>query len=723
MSRAEDIGLPDRQIGVRGRRLPVIRQAESAECGLACLAMIANFWGFKVDLLTLRTRFNVSTRGWNLQTLIKNAEHLDLTSRALRIELQALRGLKLPAILHWEFKHFVVLSKVARNYVIIHDPRFGKRKVGMAEFSRCFTGAAVEFWPSRQFMPQDREEKHSWRDIVGRPKGLRGLFLRLFFFGFSLEVVGTLIPLVAQWGIDNVALASDIDLLVLICLVSSILLGIQMILTAVRSWIVSVATTEFILQWKIDVFSHMVRLPLDFFNKRRVGDITSRYDSIERIIGIVNDNFVEGILDGMFSISTLLIMFFYSEMLSFVAITGASIYVFVRIIRSRSIKELTQTNMSADAKENSNLIETIRGIKVIKLYSNFKIKEQTWISSAFDEAESNLNLEKTKILFRLLSNFISGVEYIVIFFWSLQLVMNHTMTIGMVIAFYAYRSKFYTSVSSLTDNILDLQIVRVHTERVADLVLTQAEPLIVSKEVERIGDIGAKLCLTNVCFRYDSQERNIVDNVTLSFDEGESVAIVGASGCGKTTLLNLLCGFIEPTSGNISVGGIPVLSLGLKHLRDLISAVMQDDVLFAGTIASNISAFDSQLSIDRIMDCGRIAHIHNEIIEMPMGYGTLVGDSGVTLSGGQRQRVCIARALYKNPRILILDEATSHLDLQKEREVNAAIRKLGVTRIVVAHRLETIQAAERIVLLDQGRIVADTRDGAAREGILKRLRD
>ncbi|WP_229202707.1 peptidase domain-containing ABC transporter [Rhizobium rhizogenes] len=682
--------------------------------------MAAQFWGGGSDIFTMRSRFPVSTRGWTLQTLMRNAEVSGLRSRALRIEIVDIKQLKLPAILHWDMKHFVVLAEVKKRKLLIHDPATGKRWITWNDLDRSFSGVALELWPSEEFRPEKALARRPWREIIGRPRGLASLFAKLISFGLALQLISILLPMVSQWGIDNVATASDLDLLLLISAAMSILLASQVLMSAARSWFLTRLTNEFVLRWKLDVFSRLVSLPVNYFYSRKTGDITSRFDSIERIVNILNDNISESILDGIFGVFTLSIMLYYNVYLALIAVGGSLIYVALRVVRAGRLRELTQQNMAADAKEYSTLIETVRGIRVLKLFSQEETREQSWLSAAIEEANTNLFLSQSRILFKTASSLIGGVEQVLTFWLSLYLVSNSALTIGMVVAFFAYRQQFYGSVTSLTDNILDLYIVRVHAERVADITLSEPEVLRVNG-AERAGELSGSIAMRDVSFRYGPHERAILEGLSLTINEGESVAIAGPSGCGKSTILNLICGFFTPTQGVISIGGVDSVALGLNTVRRQIAAVMQDDVLFSGTISTNIAAFSGEIDMARVMRCAKIAAIHDDILAMPMGYNTVVGDTGSTLSGGERQRICLARALYRKPKILVLDEATSHLDLAREARVNEGIKALGITRIIVAHRVETLCSADRIVILRDGKIWVETAPDVERQELVDLL--
>lgn len=691
----------------RSPQLPALRQTEASECGLVCLAMVAHAHGLQTDIATLRQRFAVSTRGMNMAGLARAAAGLGLATRAVRLELGDLGHLKTPAILHWNFQHFVVLKRVTSDGAIIHDPSMGMRRVRQAELSQNFTGVAMELWPTDQFKPRDERQTHSWRDLIGRPRGFAGFVANLLAVGFCLELLSVVMPVLSQWAIDHVAASANLDLLTLLAVSMGFVIVLQTVFEAARGWTIVHATLNFSLRWRASVFDHLLRLPLDYFQKRRMGDISSRFDSAETIVGTVNDNLITSLIDGVMSVVLLAIMFIYSLPLTAVTLAGAGLYTAVRLFRSGPIRRLTRERIVAGAREKSQFIETVRGIRVVKLFTREGGRQQEWAASAVEEANAVASLSKLRILFKALSSGLGGAEQVLVFWMAMNMVVQHQLTIGAVVAFTAYRGQFYRRVSSLVDNWMEIRTVDVYAQRLSDIVLTPPEPGSESGLPERIGELAGDIRCVGLRFRYSDFDSYVLNGVDLHIREGESVAIVGPSGCGKSTLLSLLVGLVQPTKGQIMLGGIPIATLSTETVRRHIACVMQDDTLFAGTVAQNIAAFDGNIDIAFAAECAKQARLHDDIIKMPMGYNSLVGDLGGTLSGGQRQRLCIARALYRRPRVLIMDEATSHLDVATEREVNAAIKTLGITRVIVAHRPETIRTADRIVVLEEGRVASD----------------
>jgi ATP-binding cassette subfamily B protein RaxB len=324
-----------------------------------------------------------------------------------------------------------------------------------------------------------------------------------------------------------------------------------------------------------------------------------------------------------------------------------------------------------------------------------------------DAMNANIATRKLDLMFSVGHKLVFGLERIAVVWIGALLVMDHTFSVGMLFAFIAYKEQFATRVSALIDKFVEVRMLKLQGERLADIVLTPPEP---QAEFEpRAQDLPLSLELRNIQFAYSETEPQVLRGLSLQIEPGESVAIVGPSGCGKTTLLKLMLGVHAPQGGEIRVGGVPLARLGLRAWRDMIGTVMQDDQLFAGSITDNISFFDPQADADWVAECARVAAVIDDIEAMPMGFHTLIGDMGGSISGGQRQRILLARALYKRPKILFLDEATSALDVEREREVNQAIRQLELTRIIVAHRPETIASASRVIVLHDGRVSQDLR--------------
>lgn len=688
-------------------KLPLILQTEATECGLACLGMVAGFHGYRTDLATLRHSYPISLKGATLANLIQIANRLELGTRPLKLELEDLGQLKLPCILHWNFNHFVVLKEVGAKTVTIHDPAFGVRKLSMDEVSKAFTGVALELWPNAGFKPQEQKQLIKLRSLMGRVTGLSRSFGQILVLALALEVFALVGPFFLQWVIDNVIVSADRDLLTTLALGFGLLMLMQQAVSAIRSWVIMYMGTTLNIQWRANVFSHLISLPVHYFEKRHLGDVVSRFASIDQIQHTLTTSFLEAILDGVMALVTLVMMFIYSTTLGWIAVAAMSLYALSRWVWYRPLRSATEEQIIHAAKQQSHFLETVRGVKAIKLFQRQDERRATWLTLVVDQVNADLRTQKLQLLYRLLNGVLFGIENILIIWLGAKLVLDGNFSVGVLMAFIAYKGQFDSRVASLIDKFFEVKMLQLQGERLADIVLTEPEAVLGLQ----INDSGRKLESTievsGLRYRYAEQEPFVLDGVNFKINAGESVAIVGPSGCGKTTLMNVLLGILPPTEGDVLIGGISVKQVGIDTLRRMVGTVLQDDVLFAGSISDNISFFDPQADQQWVEQCAQMAAIAPEIAAMPMGYNTLVGDMGTVLSGGQKQRVLLARALYKRPTILFLDEATSHLDVAKEYEVNLAVKSLNITRIIIAHRPETIATASRVIVLVDGKVVQD----------------
>ena len=687
------------------RKLPIVLQTETAECGLACVAMVLGYHGVVTDLSTLRQRHPVSMKGMTLSGLTRVAQQEKLGFRAVRLDLGELSGLRLPAILHWELNHFVVLREISRDKAIIHDPGFGERRLPLEEISRKFTGVALELWPDPGFQPRKETTPISIGQLVGQVRGLWPLLSQIMLLSLALEVFGLTSPLFMQWILDHVLVAQDASLLTTLAIGFILLAIVQTGISTARSWILLTMGTTLRVQWRANVFAHLLRLPLDYFQKRHLGDIMSRTGSVDEIQRVLTAAFVASIFDGAMAVLTLAMMLIYSPQLAGLALLAVLLYFGMRMLWYRPLYGATEEQIVRAANQSSHYLETIRGIRAIKLFGRQDQRRGAWQTLLVSETNAGLSIQKLRIVYTVARSLLTGLFHVAILWLGATQIMAGSLSIGMLLAFVAYRGQFDSRISSLIDQMIDLKMLRLQAERLGDVVLTPPEPE--SRNTGTRPGAGAPVGVQALKFRYGPDEPWVINGLDLSIQPGESVAIVGASGCGKTTLVNLLLGILKPTEGTLTAGPLSLEQIGHDNWRQSIGTVMQDDTLFAGSIADNISFFDGSPDTAWMEECARLASIHQDIQLMAMGYQTLVGDMGTVLSGGQKQRILLARALYKRPSLLLLDEATSHLDIKREAEVNQAIASLNITRIVVAHRPETIGSAHRVVELDAGRVQFD----------------
>lgn len=682
-----------------------ILQTESSECGLACLAMVAGHFGYQVELADLRRQFSISLKGATLAQVMRHAAAIKLSSRPLRLELDELDKLQAPCILHWNLNHFVVLKKVKRSLggkvrVVLLDPSVGERVLSLDEVSANFTGVALELTPALGFEKKDKLKKISIRELTGPVTGLRRALVQLFVLALALEVFAIVLPLFNQFVIDEVIVGGDRELLKVLTIGFCLVLITQTAISLARSWFLMRWSIDVGMQWSTRVFAHLVRLPVSYFEKRHLGDIVSRFGSIASIQSTLTGLFVESALDGLMAAFALGMMLVYSPKLCIVVVGGVSLYSLLRWLFYYPLREASRERLILASKENSNFLETVRAISALKLFGREAERQARWQNLRQDVINRDVKTQKLGILFKVSSTAISSVQGLMLFYIGAGLVMENGLSVGMLMAFTSYAGTFSGRVFSLIDAFTNFNMLTMHGDRLADIVL---EPPEMQASVETdISRITPSISLKNIRFRYGEGEHWVLNGASLHIPAGQSIALVGASGCGKTTLCKIILGILKPIEGEILIDNIPIEQLGLSTYRQLVGTVMQDDMLLAGSILDNISFFDGRSDMAHVEQCARLAAVHEEIAAMPMGYQTLVGDMGSSLSGGQRQRVLLARAMYKRPKILALDEATSHLDVENEQKVNSALRHLQLTKIIVAHRPETIKSAQRVVEISNG---------------------
>ncbi len=677
-------------------RLPKIMQTEAAECGLACLAMIASYHGHRIDLNTLRRRHPVSLKGVTLRGLIQVANEMKLTCRPLRFELDGLKHLRLPAIVHWDMQHFVVLKAVTSKEIVIHDPASGVKAYPLATASKHLTGVALELSPTEGFTSKDEKARLPFSVFWGQMPGTGSPLAQIFLLSVILELFVIAGPFYMQLTVDEVVARGDVDLLVTLALGFGLLMAFNVATTAMRSHIVLVVQNTLHFQIGARLFHHLIRLPLTFFEKRHIGDILSRFQSIEPIRHALAEGLILAAIDGIMACATLVMIFIYSPTLAMVVLAALALYVILRLAMYRRFRDFSEAAIQAQAMESSNFIETARAIQSLKLFNRESDREGQWLNRHADFVNSSVHLGRVQIQFTTINNAIFGLENIVTVYLAARLALDNAMTVGMLFAFMSYKSNFTAKASTLVEKALQFRLLDLHLERLSDIALTPLErghdrPLAYAKPIQ--GGIE----LRNICFRYAETERFILENVCMTVKAGQFVTIMGPSGGGKTTLLKIMLGLLEPTSGEVLIDGVPLSTIGVRIYREQIAAVMQEDQLLSGSIADNICFFDPDFDQERMFMCAQVAGVHDEIMAMPMAYNSLIGDMGSSLSGGQKQRVLLVRALYKAPKILFLDEGTAHLDVENEKQINGRLRRLDITRISVAHRPDIMAGADTIL--------------------------
>jgi ATP-binding cassette subfamily B protein RaxB len=683
-------------------RIRLVRQTEVAECGLAALTMVADYHGLDIDLGTMRRRFSPSLRGATLQSLIGFADEIGLTPRAIRAPLEDLARLHMPAVLHWNMNHYVVLERVRSGKALIHDPAGYSRLMDLSEVSKHFTGVALELRPSQNFQPSHQRARLRLPQLWQRVTGLKRALAQVLVLSLMLQAFVLASPYYMQIAIDNALPALDGDLMTVLAVGFGLFALINAGVALLRSFVLMVAGTTLGFSLSSNLARRLFRLPIDWFEKRHTGDILSRFQSITPIQNMLTQGAVAAIVDGVLALLTLALMLYYSVSLAAVAILAFALYGLVRWVSFTFERQANEAAIVTEGKEQSILIETLRGITTLRLFGRETLRHALWQTRLADVVNAKVRVERIRIWQTTANTLIFAVENIVTLWLAVSLVINGAgFSVGMIFAYVAYKTQFIQKASSLIDQSIAFRMLGLHLERLSDIALTD-EDVSFRSGYDTVTPLTGKLELRGIYYRYASSDPMVLNGVDLTAEAGDHIAITGPSGGGKSTLVKVILGLVKPDSGDILIDGLPLERFGYRSYHNQIAAVLQEDSLFAGSLADNIALFDDNLDMDRVVSAARAAAIHDDISRMPMRYETLVGDMGSALSGGQKQRVLLARALYRRPRILIMDEGTAHLDTEHERAVNAAIRDMGITRIIIAHRRETIDAAEHILVMAGG---------------------
>ncbi|HBT4634824.1 TPA: peptidase domain-containing ABC transporter [Klebsiella pneumoniae] len=686
-------------------RTPVILQSEATECGIACLAMICSFYGLNIDLFNFRKRFGSPSQGVTLMSLSKTAEYAGLKSRALSLDLDEIKQLKLPCVIHWGMNHYVVLTKITRSSFIVHDPALGKRVIGIQEMSNNFTGVAMELWPAHNFQQEKAKSRLRLLDLMRNIVGLKSVLLKVFAYSIVIEAIGLLLPVGTQLVTDHVIMAHDQSLLAVICIGLVFFTLFRTFISMLRAWTSLTLNTLTNIQWKTTLFDHLASLPLSFFEKRHLGDIQSRFSSLDTIRSTFTNSIVSGIIDSIMTIGLLIMLTLYGGWLTWVVVGFTLCYAIMRLATYRFYRRVAEEQVIKGARSNSHFMESLYGISTIKALNLKERRSQHWLNINIDASNASIKQTRFDMMFGGVNTFITSIDQVAVLWLGAIMVIDNNMTLGMFMAFNSYRGQFSQRASNLIDLFMQLRMLSLHNERLSEIVFSEPEKELPSRNIFS-NATGAKLEIKNLCYQYDPFSQPIFSNFNITIEPGTSVALVGPSGVGKTTLLKVMCGLLSPTSGDVLADNLDITKIGLNNYRLGTACVLQEDRLFSGSLIDNISGFEDNPDLDFVMECARRCNIHDEIMKMPMGYETIVGELGLGISGGQKQRILIARALYRRPSILFMDEATSHLDLKNESAINQSISELSITRVIVAHRPSTIASADRVIDLSQPQTLA-----------------
>lgn len=687
----------------RKRRLPIIHGTEAAECGLVCMAMISRYHGHDVDLNGMRQRFPISLSGATLRAVMLLADKMSFSSRALRLELDALPKLQTPAILHWDLNHYVVLKKATRRGIIIHDPAMGRREFTYEEASKHFTGVALELTPAKSFDKIEAKQTTRLSHLWSRLDGFWPALLQVVLLSTALQVVVFAAPFYLQLMVDEAIQTADSNLASVLALGFGALLVIRVAISALRSW--ALLSIGFLLSFQMvgNLVRHLLRLKTDYFEKRHVGDILSRIGSVEPIQDAMTQGLISSLIDGVMAIIAAVILFIYSPLLALVVIATLFLNLLFTFALFVGQRRRIEEEIIVSAKEQSHIMESVRGATTIKLMGREAEREASWRNLYAEVTNVGFSVGKYRIGMTAAGELITGLQTILVVYLASQIILSGDgFSVGMLFAFMSFRQTLTDRTLALIEQIIQFRLLSLHLDRIGDII--HATPDFSEGNVAPQHEGAGAISVKELSFRYGSADRWILENVSFDIEAGAFVAFVGPSGGGKTTLMKILLGLYQPVDGEVLLDGQSATPQLYRAWRTNVGVVSQDDQLLSGTIADNIAFFDPNLDMGLVEKAARIAQVHEDIARMPMQYLSLVGDMGSTLSGGQRQRVLLARALYRQPKLLFLDEGTANLDPDTEQEIVDLIDKLPITRIVVAHRPALVEKASHVFTVGDGNI-------------------
>lgn len=688
------------------RRVPVILQMNEVECGAACLAMILSYHGRRTRIAECRTLCESGRDGVTARTLAQAARSLGLQVKAFSLEPTHLQDLQLPAIAHWNFDHFVIVERWSPKWINIVDPANGRRRLTAEEFAASFTGVVLTFMPGVHFERRSTGICLAWRGYLRhlfQASGIVSLFAQILLASLLLQVFGLAIPFFTQALVDRVLPSQGVHVLTILGLGMLIVVLARMVTSYLRAILLIALQGRLDSRMMLGFFEHVLSLPFRFFQQRNSGDLLMRLSSNMVIRETLTSQTVSIILDGVFVLVYLVILLARDSFFASLALGIGLLQIALLLGTSRRMHDLTQRDLAAGVESQSFLVEALSGIATLKACGAEERARDRWSNLFFSELNISLQRDHLSALIETATTGLYSLSSLLLLWVGAVQVLDGSMSLGTMFALNAIATSFLLPLASLVMSGQQLLVVGAHLERIADVV--EAEPEQDPQTVQIAPRLNGRIELKGVGFRYDPAAPWVLRDISVTIEPGQKVALVGRTGSGKSTLAKLLLGLYSPPEGEVLYDGIPLQRLNYRTLRSQFGVVLQEPFLFSGSIRQNLAFNDPHLSLAQLKEATQRAAIHEEILQMPMGYNTKLAEGGMGLSGGQRQRLSIARALAHQPAILLLDEATSHLDVVTEHLVDQNLSDLSCTRIVIAHRLSTIRNADLILVLDEGTIV------------------
>lgn len=678
----------------------MIYQSEISECGLACLAMIANYHGKKMDIRTLRGLISIPVTGASVKHLLVASSSIELQGRPLKLNPEELETIALPVILHWDLDHFVVLKKVNRTSVVIHDPAAGIRKYFKQELGIHFTGIAIELYPLCSFKKNKLAPPYSLSQLFQATPDFYRSVIQVFLLSLLIQLLALLSPLYLQLVIDQGLAKADMDLIFLVAILFFLVVVARSLVNYLRGVLLLRFSNQLGFQLVGSTFGHLLALPLAFFEKREMGDIVSRFSSLESIKQILAQEMVSALVDGIFSLLTLTLLFIYSPVLASIAAGFVAFFSLLRLVSIPAEKSRRQELLVCEAKQKTRFMENIRSIAVTKIYSIEQQRLAEWQGLYANYINTAYHLGHFHLGLTSLQSFLFGVDHIVTIYMGSAMVYSGNLTVGQLMSFIFLKQHFANSILAMLPRLAEIRLVRLELERVSEITLHEKEEHMAGVSLLQ-RNLKGILEVQKLGFGYSDLEVPVFENVSFSITAGSCLVITGNSGCGKSTLLKLILGLEAPKTGRVLIDGFALKEFGLASYRTQTAAILHSDVLLSGTLAYNIHLEVDSCNEQRLKKACYRAGIYEEICGLAMGFNTRIGEMGISLSAGQVQRVLLARALYRLPGLLIMDEALSHVGDELARELMANIKQMGITLIMVTHNKALIELATHRVHLEE----------------------
>ncbi|RAZ67290.1 peptidase domain-containing ABC transporter [Planococcus maitriensis] len=683
-------------------KTPLIMQVQQAECGLCCAAMVLNSYNHKKTIYELRNEFTIGRDGLSLSNLKKFLQKEKMDAKIYKASQEGIPYLTTPFIALWNHNHFVVVDRVYKNSFEVLDPGLGRKKLKKDEFFGSFSGYVLDAKPTDDFTEVESAHKNPWIQLLGNLKNKTALCIGIILFTFLAMLLQLMVPILTQRFIDSFTLGGRENGILLFLIAALAISSGFLIINLFRGMLLNLLNVFLSRSMTKSVFSHMLDLSYEFFDVRSPGDLLYRLNSILAVRELISNSIIPGIVTAGTALSIAIYLFYNSLTMGLLVVCLTVLNCFFLFATKNKVTDAVDNELLQQSKTQSVMTETLYSMIFVKMSSLEKLFFNQW-ESAFDKAVDSFYRRSTiqNVITSISSSF-QMASPLIIMAYGFYLFIEGELTLGEVIAIQTISATLFSQVNSLFSSYTQLIMADSYLKRILDITLAKTE----IREDEGLSQIDSieSIEFRDVAFRYSDYSEPSLMKASFTIQKGEKIGVVGKSGSGKSTLAKLLTGLYTNTSGEILINGRTDMKINNRSIQQKIGIVPQDILLFNKSILQNITMGLDDFTVKDVEKAARMANIHDEILNMPMGYETVVSDMGLNISGGQRQRIMLARALVRNPEFLILDEATSSLDNHNERIISAYLKEMKCTTVVVAHRLQTIIDADQIIVMNQGQI-------------------